>query len=152
MVAPTLDRTDFRAALSSFGFPVQIIKEDPLEMIDLADVILVASGTATLMVGLMKKPMVIMYRMNALSAWLAKKLVTKTKYFGLANLILNDRVVPELFQEQASPAGLAREASRFIDDARTRAETIERLGTLRDKLGAAGATRKVAQVLEAYFA
>jgi lipid-A-disaccharide synthase len=152
MVAPTLDRTDFRAALSSFGFPVQIIKEEPLEMIDLADVILVASGTATLMVGLMKKPMVIMYRMNALSAWLAKKLVTKTKYFGLANLILNDRVVPELFQEQASPAGLAREASRFIDDARTRAETIERLGTLRDKLGAAGATRKVAQVLEAYFA
>lgn len=50
--------------LEDFGFPYIIQKDDPLRMINLTDLVLVASGTATLMVGLLKKPMVIMYKMS----------------------------------------------------------------------------------------
>lgn len=151
MVAPTLDRAELQSKLARFAFPIQIIKESPLEMIDLADVILVASGTATLMVGLMKKPMVIMYRMNALTAWLAKKLVTKTKFFGMVNLIMDRLVVPELFQEDANPERMATELSRFINDRKAYAETAAELALLRDRLGKKGATANVARLLDGYF-
>lgn len=151
MVAPTLERTELNAKLADFPFPIQIIKEDPLDMIDLADVILVASGTATLMVGLMEKPMVIMYRMNPITAWLAKRLVTKTKFFGMANLILDKRAVPELFQEEANPERLANELSRLIEDSSERKRVVDDLAQIRQRLGRKGATLNVARVLSAYL-
>jgi lipid-A-disaccharide synthase len=120
-------------------------------MIALADVILVASGTATLMVGLMEKPMVIMYRMNAITAWLAKRLVTKTKYFGMVNLVMNRKVVPELFQEEASPEGMATEVAKLVGPTRERERMIEDLKQVKDKLGSKGATERVRKILEPYF-
>ncbi len=78
-------------------------------MIDLADVVQCASGTATLMVGLLEKPMVIMYRMNRLTAFLAKRFVKSTKYFGLINLVLDQLAVREVFQEEADTPHLVKE-------------------------------------------
>lgn len=151
MVAPTLEREYMKKAMGDVSFPVQIIKENPLDMIALADVILVASGTATLMVGLMEKPMVIMYKMNDLTAFFAKRLVTKTPYFGMVNLIMNDRVVPELFQEQANPQQMASELFKFVDDETLKARVRTHLQNLKQRLGARGATTKVASILQEYF-
>lgn len=151
MVAPTLERAEINAQLPDFPFPIQLIKENPLDMIDLADVILVASGTATLMVGLMKKPMVIMYRMNAVTAWLARKLVTKTKFFGMANLIMDRLVVPELFQEEANPKRLADELERTIANPAEYAKVVGELAQLQERLGKKGATENVARLLAEYF-
>lgn len=151
MVAPTLERDDLKAELAQFQYPIQIVKESPLDMIDLADVILVASGTATLMVGLMQKPMVIMYRMNPITAWLARKLVTKTKFFGLANIILGREVVPELFQEDANPGRLAMELRKFVNDRSAYLNTEKELGTLKERLGKKGATENVVRLLDGYL-
>ena len=151
MVAPTLDRTELREGMGDVAFPIQIIKESPLDMIALADVILVASGTATLMVGLMEKPMVIMYRMNAITAWIAKRLVTKTPFFGMVNLIMNRRVVPELFQEEANPERLASELLYFLDQPEELRKKSEELAFLKDSLGSRGATARVAEILSGYF-
>jgi len=152
MVAPTLEREPLAAEIAGFPFPIQIIKESPLDMIDLADVILVASGTATLMVGLMKKPMVIMYRMNPITAWLARRLVTKTKFFGLANIVLDRQAVPELFQQDANPGRLASELRKLIGDRAAYLNTEKELATLRERLGKKGATENVARLLDGYFA
>jgi lipid-A-disaccharide synthase len=103
------------------------------------------------MVGLMEKPMVIMYRMNPLTAWFAKRLVTKTKFFGLPNLVLDERVVPELFQEQANPEQLAMELERYILDPGLRAQTVTSLARLKSRLGERGATVKVARILDEYL-
>ncbi len=151
MVAPTLDREFLRMAMGHLDFSIQIIKENPLDMIRLADVILVASGTATLMVGLMERPMVIMYRMNPLSAWLARKLVTKTPYFGLANLVVNKKIVPELFQEEANPARLAAELERIISDLPYREQMNVELRKIKETLGSRGATDRVASILDQYL-
>ncbi len=151
MLAPTLERPDVKAQLEAVSFPLQIIKEEPLQMISLADAILVASGTATLMVGLMEKPMVIMYRMNRLTAWLAKLLVTKTKFFGMVNLVSDRLVVPELFQEQANPERMAKELQTLLFEPATRARTIDDLKQIKLKLGERGATVKVAKILEEYL-
>lgn len=151
MVAPTLEREQLTRAMGDVSFPIQIVKENPLDMIALADVILVASGTATLMVGLMEKPMVIMYRMNAITAWFARRLVTKTPFFGMVNLIMNREIVPELFQEEASPEGMAREIESIIGDPARQKQMITDLRQMKDKLGSKGATGRVRQLLEPYF-
>ncbi len=150
MVAPTLEREKFGELIAQSSTSIQIIKEDPLDMIALADIILVASGTATLMVGLLEKPMVIMYRMNSVTAWLAKKLVTKTKFFGLVNLVMNRRVVPELFQEEANPNRLALELLNLASGP-SREKALQDLAGVKAALGSRGATARVLAILNSYL-
>ncbi len=150
MVAPTLEREKFGEMIAGSTASIQIVKENPLDMIALADVILVASGTATLMVGLMEKPMVIMYRMNTVTAWFAKKLVTKTKFFGLVNLVMNRQVVPELFQEDANPVRLADELEKLVSGPR-REQALRDLAGVKAALGSKGATARVLVILNSYL-
>jgi lipid-A-disaccharide synthase len=151
LCAPTIERERLQTAVANMTMTVQIIKEEPLDMIELCDVVLVASGTATLMVGLLAKPMVIMYRMNAITAWFAKKLVKHTKFFGMVNLIMEREVSRELFQEAASPDGMAREIEKLLDPA-VRTEKSKELHELRARLGTVGATERVADRLKHFFA
>ena len=151
MIAPTMERERFGEAIAAMSMNIQIIKEDPLDMMALADVMLVKSGTATLMVGLMEKPMVIMYRMTAITAWIAKKLVTKTKFFGLVNLVMNRQVAPELFQEEASPERLATELEALLFGPE-REIALKNLSEVREALGSKGATKRVLAILDGYLA
>lgn len=150
-VAPTFSKQEFQSFLPPLNFPLQLIQGEPFSMISLADVVLTASGTATLMVGLMEKPMVIMYRMNSLTAFLAKRFVKYTNFFGMINLILNEKVVPEFFQEQASIENLSHELNRFLNDDDLYDKTRNKLKTAKNKLGKSGATLRVAERLEEFF-
>ncbi len=151
LVAPTLDLEEVRAQLGAFDFSLRLIQAEPFEMICLTDVILCASGTATLMVGLMQKPMVIMYHMNAFTAFFAKRFVKATAYFGMINLILNRLVVPELFQDQANVEALSHHLENFLIHPDVRKKTAEELKETEHKLGDKGATQRVAKILEPYF-
>lgn len=150
-VAPNFTKEQVQDRLSELGFPLILIKDEPFSMIDLADVVLCASGTATLMVGLLEKPMVIMYRMSSMTALLARMFVTRTKYFGLVNLVLDNPVAPELFQEQAAPENLARTLDPLIVSVTERRDMAIRLRPAKDRLGQKGATERVAKVLEKYW-
>jgi lipid-A-disaccharide synthase len=150
LCAPTITRERLQQAASEFSTSIQIVKEEPLDMIELSDIILVASGTATLMVGLLAKPMVIMYRMSHITAWFAKRLVKHTRFFGMVNLILEREVCRELFQEQASPEMMATELEKFLDPA-SRAMKSKELLELRTRLGRVGATARVAERLKSFF-
>ena len=151
LVAPSLRREQLRPYLDNITFPIQMIQEPPFEMISLADIVLVASGTATLMVGLMEKPMIIMYKMNALTAFLAKLLVKETPFFGMANLIMGRKVVPELFQEEANPKRLAEELLALIQNPGKRKAVEQDLKGISERLGARGATANVVRVLDGYL-
>lgn len=151
LVAPNFTKEQIQDRLSALEFPLMLIQDEPFAMIDLADAVLCASGTATLMVGLLEKPMVIMYRMNALSAWLAKMFVKSTRHFGLINLVLNDRVAPEFFQEQANVDTLVRALEPLVVSADARSEMSAKLRPAKDRLGRSGATVRVAEALETYW-
>jgi lipid-A-disaccharide synthase len=151
LVAPSLDLEHMRTLVADATIPLVLIKDDSLKMASLADLVLCASGTATLVVGLAHRPMVIMYRMNPVTARIARWIVRGAAHFGLVNLILDARVVPELFQEQATPEHLARELARYLDDEAYRARTQSALMTLEARLGAGGATARVAHILESYL-
>lgn len=150
-VAPNFSKEQVQERLSGLDFPLMLIKDEPFSMIDLADVILCASGTATLMVGLLEKPMVIMYRMNWLTAVMAKFFVKQTKYFGLINLVLDQRAVPELFQEQSDHVHLVDHLSDLIQSRARREEVAKSLATAKDRLGNKGATVRVAAALNQYW-
>ena len=151
LVAPTFEKEEIQAQLGDVDFPILLIKDEPFSMISLADVVLCASGTATLQVGLMEKPMVIMYRMNAMTAFFAKRFVRHTSHFGMINLILNDRVVPELFQEQASVEGMAKALSEMIGSREVQKDLSSKLAMAKDRLGRKGATERVAQALQPFL-
>lgn len=150
-VAPSFNLEKFKQQMPQIDFPLMVIQDDPLEMIHLADVILTASGTATLFVGLMEKPLVIMYKMNAITAQLAKWFVRSTKYFGMINLVLDEKVAPEFFQEQASVENLSASLNEFIMHPERREEVKLKLRQARTKLGHRGATKRVLASLSPYF-
>jgi len=79
------------------------------------DVALVASGTATLETALHKRPMVIAYRMQWLSWWVANQ-QRRTPWIGLPNILCRQSLVPELLQDQAQPEALARATLAWLDD------------------------------------
>ncbi len=87
--------------------PIRILFGHAHDAIIAADVVLVASGTATLEVALLKRPMVITYKMPALLYWLLKPKAYQP-YFGLPNILAGKFVVPELLQNDATPDNLAQ--------------------------------------------
>jgi len=151
LVAPHFELEEFRAELPNLDFPMTLMKMEPFDMISVTDVMLAASGTATLMVGLLGKPMIIMYKMSGFTGWLAKRFVKSTKYFGLINLIHRKLVAPEFFQGEANPQKLAQELSQLIEDSALRTEKARELQKTASLLGSSGITGRVAQALAPYF-
>ncbi len=88
------------------------------------DVTLIASGTATLEAALFKRPMVIAYNMHWLS-WQIMRRQRLQAWVGLPNILCRDFVVPELLQGDATPASMAREVGRWLDQPQ-RVEVLER--------------------------
>lgn len=86
--------------------PLRVIDGQSHTAMTAADVVLMASGTTTLEAMLLKKPMVIIYKMAALSFWIMSKLVT-IKYVGLPNLLIGREVAPELLQDAVQPERMA---------------------------------------------
>ena len=86
--------------------PVTLVDGRSREVMAAADTLLLASGTATLEAALLKRPMVVAYRMSLLSWWLVSRLV-KTEYAALPNILADKCLVPELLQDAATPEALA---------------------------------------------
>jgi lipid-A-disaccharide synthase len=151
MVAPTFSKEQIQDQLQDIKFPIIVQKDEPLEMIHLTDFVLVASGTATLQVGLLEKPMVIMYKIS-LATWIfAKIFVRGVKFVGLVNLILGKEAVPERLQFEANPDELCRQIKKYIDNKAYTESVRADLKKIRPYLGDKGATQRVAGLLEEYL-
>lgn len=99
------------------------------EAITAADVVLLASGTAALEAALLKRPMVIAYRMNPWQYRLLRRMAY-LPWVGLPNILLRETVVPELLQDEANPADLAAAVLRWFEDAPARERLTERFTEL----------------------
>jgi lipid-A-disaccharide synthase len=112
---------------------VKIIRGQSHEVLAAADVVLLASGTATLEAMLYKRPMVVAYRLSALSYYLAKRLV-KLKYFSLPNLLAAQPLVTELLQDQAEPQALAQAVMKLFTDKTNHSKLVETFSELHRSL------------------
>lgn len=95
--------------------PITLLFGHAQDAMIVADGVLVASGTATLEAALLKRPMVITYRMPALSYWLMKR-KRYQPYVGLPNILCGRFVVPELVQEDATPGNLSQALLNLVND------------------------------------
>ena len=114
------------AQASGLGESVTVLEGQSHAALAACDVTLIASGTATLEAALFKRPMVIAYRMGALS-WRLMSAKRLQPWVGLPNILCGEFVVPELLQDAATPPALATEVLRWLDAASTQPETIAAL-------------------------
>jgi lipid-A-disaccharide synthase len=109
-------RAVFEQALAAFpGLPIRLVDGRSREVMAAADVVLLASGTATLEAMLLKRPMVVAYRLSPLSYWLARRLVYIEQY-AMPNLLAGEPLVPEFIQGAATPQALGAAVLAYLDD------------------------------------
>ena len=144
--APHLDHELFNSvgALQEVGVPVQIVESRTDDVLAAADVVVTASGTATVQTAIHQRPMVIVYRLSAFTYWLVKTFSHVDKA-GMVNLIAGKEIVPELLQERFTANAVAVEVVRFLNDPRAALRTSEMLAQVREQLGAGGVSRRVAE-------
>jgi lipid-A-disaccharide synthase len=148
-LATPVTRARFEEALRQFGakyLRVRILFGHAREALAASDLALVCSGTATLEAALLHCPMIITYRISALSAWIYKKM-RYLPWVGLPNILLGRLLVPELLQEEATAEKLS---SAMIDLWRSpsrRAEMSREFGVIHQKLRQDSAARAAEAVL-----
>jgi lipid-A-disaccharide synthase len=126
--------------------PVRIVEGQSDEVLAASDLVITASGTATVQTAIHERPMVIVYRLAPLTYKLGRRLV-HVDTFGMANLVAGRRIAPELIQEDFMPEAVAREALRLLMPGEDREDAIAAMREVRAKLGGEGATRRAAQAV-----
>jgi len=138
-----------RHAAHGRTLPLHILNGQSHAALAACDVALVASGTATLEAALFKKPMVITYRVPALTAYLMRKKAL-LPWIGLPNILAREFVVPERVQEAATPQNLAADALAWLDDAPRRQALAETFHAMHVSLRQ-NASARIAAALEPYL-
>ena len=144
--APHLHQELFNSvgALQEAGVPVRIVESRTDDVLAAADVVVTASGTATVQTAIHQRPMVIVYRLSAFTYWLVKTF-SHVDNAGMVNLIAGKEIVPELLQERFTANAVAIEVVRFLNDRGAALRTSERLAQVREQLGNGGVSRRVAE-------
>lgn len=125
---------------------VTIVPDATHAVIRAADVVLATSGTVTLETALLGVPMVACYRVSRLSAVMIRSL-TRVPWMSLVNIVLGRAVIPELFQEELTPARLASETERLLDDAAARDAQRAAFRELAGGLGEPGVGARAARLV-----
>jgi lipid-A-disaccharide synthase len=144
-VASSIDRDMVQGFLAESRLPIDIVEGRAFEVMKAADLLLMASGTATLEGAIAGCPMVIIYRLSPLS-YLIGRMLRKVKCIGLANIVVGKKVVPELIQGEVTPHRIALEAKKILQDHARRKEIKDEFKFITDKLGGRGASHRVARI------
>ena len=117
-----------------------------LEAMAAADAVLVASGTATLEAALLKRPMVITYKVSKLSYWMLRRRAYQP-FLGLPNILAGEEIVPELIQDAATPETLSEALLTFLRDDELREKLDSRFEAMRRSLRQNTAEKAAAAVI-----
>ena len=123
---------------------IKLVKRKPNEVIAASDLVLVASGTATLQAALVGTPMVIVYRTSFLTYQIGKRLVT-IPHIGLVNVLAEKTLVPEILQERATAKNIAQEALSILENPTRQSRMKDGFHALRKSLGSPGASKRAAE-------
>jgi lipid-A-disaccharide synthase len=138
---------DLLLPLAGLANPAAIVFDGRADdVLEVADVALVASGTVTVQAALHQCPMVVVYRLSPLTYRLGRPFV-QVSTFAMANLVAGRTVVPELIQDQFVPERVAEEALKILTDPATASRVRSDLAEVRSRLGEHGASRRAASAV-----
>ena len=125
---------------------VSVVRGSVYETMRASDLMLVASGTATLEAACLGTPMIVVYKMSRLSWHILRKLV-KLELSGLPNVIAGRKIVPELLQDQVTAERITPIALELLQDPEKREAQQESLRWVYEQLGEPGAAKRTAQLI-----
>ena len=137
---------DYVKAFLRDDFPVQLVQHATYDVMKNADLAIVTSGTATLETAYFQTPMIVVYRTSILT-YLVGRLLIRIKNIGLVNIVAGQQIVPEILQGQVTPEKLAAESAKLLDDRSMREKIAGNLAAVKEKLGSAGASARVARTI-----
>lgn len=143
--ASSLERGAIEQFTGRAAVDVSVVDDDTYDVIGVADIAVVTSGTATLETALLEVPMVIVYRVSPLS-YAIGRMAVRIDHIGLANIIAGRTIVPELIQGDATGEKIAREVGDLLDDGERLTRMRADLRAVRKRLGEPGAAARAARL------
>ena len=128
------------------GRPPAVVESRTDDVLSSSDVVVTASGTATVQAALHERPMVIVYKVSPLTYRIGRHFL-HVDTFGMVNLVAGESIVPELIQERCTPEAIADEVLGYLTDADRAQRTRATLRAVRARLGASGASRRAAEAV-----
>ncbi|MFA6448421.1 MAG: lipid-A-disaccharide synthase [bacterium] len=123
---------------------IKIVGEKTYDFMNVSDLLVLCSGTATHEAALMEKPMVINYKVSAVTAWIVRRTVAPPM-IGLPNIIAGEFIVPELVQEMSTLENVTEKAMEILSSEDIRVRMKESLAEVRKKLGEPGVLARAAR-------
>ena len=145
-LADTLNVDFVLRIIDQYSVEVRIVQDDIYDVIGISDIVMVASGTATLETALLETPMVIIYKVSALSYYIGKMFIDVDN-IGLVNIIAGKTIVPEFIQDEATASNMAEEILDILASSSRRDKMKEELSRVRENLGTPGANMRVARLV-----
>ncbi len=143
-VADSIDPDLIRQRLGTNPLGIQLVEGEPYDVMNSCDMLIIASGSATLEAGILGCPMVIIYKLNPLTYLLAQLLVD-APLVGLVNIVAEEEVVPELIQDKVTAENISTEVLAVLRVSGKEQAVRERLLEIRKTLGEPGVMKVVAK-------
>lgn len=143
--AGTIPLELLQSKIKASGLEIKITEGHNYDLFSVADLALATSGTVTLEAALCGLPSVIVYRTSALNAFIAR-IVINIPNIGLPNIVAGRQILPELLQEDFTPANVAKTAVELLAPER-RPQLEADLAFMKARLGEPGAVKRVAQLI-----
>ncbi|TVQ57552.1 MAG: lipid-A-disaccharide synthase [Spirulina sp. DLM2.Bin59] len=138
-------RPALEAAIAQYGLNAAIVEGNSLDILAAADLAIAKSGTVSLELALLQIPQVVIYRMTWLTMWVARTLFRlNIPYVSPANLLLMENIVPELIQENATPAKIVAESLALLHQPQRREQMRQDYGRMRSQMGELGVCDRAA--------
>ncbi|WP_277301939.1 lipid-A-disaccharide synthase [Veillonella caviae] len=144
--AHTIDRFELETFIKERRVPVTITEDHTYDLMQICDVCLAASGTATLETAMMELPTILLYKVSPITYGIGK-MVVNLSHVGLPNIIAGKEVIPELLQSDVSADNIVEHMLPLLDDLKENEHMRQELRTVRDKLGEPGAVKRVAELI-----
>ena len=135
-----------KSYLSQTTVNVAIVKHQPYDVIQCCDAVMTTSGTATLEIALLGVPMLICYKLAAITYWLGRWLV-KTPFIGLPNIVAGKPIIKEFIQHEANADHLANEMVKILTDTAYAGQIRQDLAEVKAELGQGGASKTMADLV-----
>jgi lipid-A-disaccharide synthase len=143
-VSPSIEKSVYDEIIER-NFPVKSVEKFNYPIMKYSDLLIVASGTATLEATIFETPMIIVYKVSPIT-FLFAKLFVKIPYIGLANILAKEKIVPEIIQKKLLGEEIAKEIEKVIKNTEIMEKMRENLGRIKTMLGSSGASKRAAEL------